>query len=225
MNIKRKRYKSPMHEILDEVSNGTNSANGVVARLWRIILKHKNMQGHQWERLLERWRVNSVELYGEKDVSFKKSNMVKALAAPNMTWKTFMQGLQVLNSTNKYKCIRFEVHFVPRKGKVTEIIGINVIDRTSEGMHDNHGNINILPLVPTGTAMPNNYYRLSGFENGLFNGCVLRYKGSEEVVTSGDMFNGYTTIGSMVLMSDGMDSPDWIVQQPPRMLEEPDVDE
>lgn len=211
----KKKTKSPMVEVFDELDAGINSANGILARLWRRILSQRNIRGHQWERLLDRWRLSSIAVYGREAVNVKKNNLAKALASPNITWKTFIQGLQVLNAAGKYQCIRFEIHLISHRGP-TEVIGIDVVDRSkgSQPVSD----INVTVLNPGDTVEHGRYYTPANFTNGAINNSVIKYRGTEPLVTHPDMFNGYTTIGSMVLMADGMESPDWLMQKPPSML-------
>jgi hypothetical protein len=86
-------------------------------------------------------------------------------------------------------------------------------------------NIHVNSLMPGDRLEHGKYYQLASFDNGMFNGSVFKYKGAEPAIAFGDMFNGFTTIGSMVLMANGMESTDWVVQSPPAMLSEGDSDE
>jgi hypothetical protein len=207
---KKQRVRSPMHEILNEIHAGTNTANGVLSRLWRIILKNKNIQGHQWEKLLQRWQEKSTLVFGDKIVSFKKNNLIKGLASDSMTWKTFMQGLQILNSTGRYKCIRFEVHFVHNSGTNKEVIGVNVIDRTYE-VTDNHAHtVEYEKLVPGDVAIPGKHYIPEGFEEKKINGSILKCVSEFNIPQSASRFNGCSTVGTLLLEADGMESTDWM---------------
>jgi len=117
-----------MQEILDDAQSSVFKAHGVLSRLWRIILRDKNIKGHHWEILLDRWVQEQVKGDKRGAAGFVKSNLVKALAVPNMTWGNFLRGLQVLNALKQYKAIRFEVHLVHQKGDRVDIIGLDITD-------------------------------------------------------------------------------------------------
>ena len=210
-----KKVRSPMHEILSQIDNGTNSANGVLSTLWRVLLKNRRIDGDAWEKLLDAWRATHEEMHGGESTVVKKGNLVKMLASPAMTWKTFIQGLQVLNSINHYKCIRFEIHLVPsKKGVPTEIVGINVVDRTQEIkdkylVKNSTDGEDATTLVPGTILKQGTIYKAVGFNNRRFNGALLRFIGPLSYVIDKHSFDGCTGIGTLMLTADGMESDEW----------------
>lgn len=122
------RKKSPMQEILADTAKSVHKAHGVLSRLWRMILRDKNIKGNHWEVLLGRWTQNQVKGSNQGSAGYVKSNQVKALAVDNMTWANFLKGLQIINALGQYKAIRFEVHLVHAKGDRTDIIGLDITD-------------------------------------------------------------------------------------------------
>lgn len=210
INKNNQRAKSPMHVILNEVHSGINTANGVLSRLWRIILRDKNIHGHQWERLVSKWSEKGVEILGKDTASVKKGNTIRSLAESNMTWKVFMQGLQILNASNRYKCIRFEVHFVHHKDNKSDIIGVNVIERNNRISGDDVDD-EYKELRPEHTAVPGEVYRLRGFVNSRINECLVRCISSLPLSITANTFDGYSIVGTLLMDADGMESLDWAV--------------
>lgn len=205
-----------MLEILDEISVGKNSSNGALSTLWCIILRRLNIEAHQWEKLLSIWCSRNILKHGESAIYIKKNNLVKSLAAKSMTWKTFLQGLQIINASNRYKCIRLEVHLIPKRGNTTEVIGLDIYDRTQElsakALNKNDPLYTNVPVLSPGMkAKPGKLYRLEGLDNRRFNNAVVECTGIENITIQADSFNGCTAIGSLLLDPVGIDSKQWIM--------------
>ena len=207
-----RKAKSPMHVLLNDLESGINSANGVLSRLWRMVLHDRNMTGHEWERLLQLWMAKTKDILGgdSNSLTNAKGNYSKTLAAPRMTWKLWMNGLQILNADNKYKRIRFEVHLVHTKGDKTDIIGIDVIDRRNDVKREESVGA-FVSLKPGDTALPGGLYAPYDFENKEMEKVIIKCKSSMPISMAADCFNGYSIAGTLVLDEEGGISEDWAV--------------
>jgi hypothetical protein len=198
-----------MHTVIDEVRAGINSANGILSRLWRLLLSRKQITAHKWERLFKRWIELNKPLMDETALRSKKGGLPKALAKDHMTWKVFIQGLQVLNSYNEYSFIRFEIHLKHRKSNNVDIVGLNVIDKTVQ-TYEEVDDESVETLTPGKTAIPGKTYRLEGFDNTKVNGKILRRVGEGEITPDSDYFDGCFFYLDAVIEKDGRESTDWI---------------
>ena len=207
----KEQSKNPMSTMLHELAKGhSGDANGALSKLWRRCLWQLNMTGIQWSRLLDRWRANAIPVLGETAVDTKKGNLLKALASSDMSWKSFIQGLQVLNATGKYKTIRFEIHLVPARRGVTEIIGINVTDVKADEQKASDL-LSAEVIVPGMVAVPGKHYRAKNFTNNGINGSTFTYIGEEPKTILDSEFNGCVLVGVMLLDNSGGESLTWRV--------------
>lgn len=204
------KQKSPMHVILSEVNRGINTANGALSKLWRTVLRDRNINGHQWERLLKTWQDKAKAVYFPSNINFKKNNLVKSLASGSMTWKVFMQGLQVLNSTGLYKSIRFEIHFVHAVGDRVDKVGIDVVDRTNEYKEGEYC-AGFSELRPGDIAEPGEFYVLKGFK---LDGITVKCTAPNPMTLNQDAFDNVKVYGNLMFEDDGMINEDWAVINP-----------
>lgn len=207
------KRKNPMWFVLSNPKDAINSANGVLSKLWAMIIDDQGINGAQWDRLLDGWRKRNEAVLGRSEAAAKKSNLAKALGAPTMTWNVFYSGLQILNSNNRFKKIRFEIHLVPKRGP-TEIIGLDVINREVHRHEDPYTQYareaGIKTLKPGERATPGERYIVEEFDNERFRGIVLEYTGTVGRSFTSDAFNGYSVCESLVLDDTGAPSNHWI---------------
>ncbi len=109
-------------DILDLPDFGARDARGVLAKLFRVVMKNIGFNHTRWEvqmqRVLDDPR-NPVPR-NSKDRSSFKGNLNKALKSDRMTWKVFEKALRFLGP----RSIRFEIHCTWANGK-TSIHGFN----------------------------------------------------------------------------------------------------
>ncbi len=109
-------------DILDQPDYGVREARGVLAKLFRTVMKNIGFTNTRWEvqmqRVLDDPR-NPVPR-NSKDRSSFKGNLNKALKGDRMTWKVFEKALRFLGP----RSIRFEIHCTWGNGE-TSIHGFN----------------------------------------------------------------------------------------------------
>ncbi len=211
--------KSPMSELFNELDAGLDSSTGILARLWRIMLKRLNIEPHMWERLLNKWVENNTEIYGRAGANTKKGNAVRSLVKRTLTWKNFMDAISIICSTGKYKMVRFEVHLVPAVEGDTEVVGINVWHKPQENSKHLHGdpsvNFNEAEILKPGDiAHPDKLYLLQNFKNNKFNGVVIKNVSGGDIKVSEDYFHGASAIGQLLLDEDGVIDDHWRLYTP-----------
>jgi C4-type Zn-finger protein len=81
--------------------NKTTGVQGILARIWRTILRDKNMSPAAFETLLARSVINAKYAVGKDSrvaKFFTQGNLRRELVEPKMTFKVFMKGIKLLNA-------------------------------------------------------------------------------------------------------------------------------
>lgn len=99
---KDKNQGYQIDKILNSPDKGimeTRGIGGIVARLWRQILKDMNIRPAIFHILLAEFVINTRKKMPDDRVSklFTRGNVRKELERPTMTFKVFMKGIKMLN--------------------------------------------------------------------------------------------------------------------------------
>ncbi len=110
--------KSDMDRILkspNKCINDVQGVGGIIARLWRIMLLDLNINGSQFEVLLNDFIINAKRTIADNRVAklFTRGNLRRELERPEMTFKVFIKGLKVL----KMKHLKLAVELTSNSGK------------------------------------------------------------------------------------------------------------
>ncbi len=86
-----------LNTLLGDPNKKIHEAHGVLAKFYRLILRDNNVTVKDMDRMLQHWLNNPENDIPEdsRTRSFLRGNLTKALAMPDMTWKTFLRGLML----------------------------------------------------------------------------------------------------------------------------------
>lgn len=104
-------------DIIETPDKGVSAAKGVLAKLFRTILRDLDIRGPEWEKKITQALDDPAGSMpkNSKDRSTLKGNLNKMLKADRLTWKNFQKGLRLLAP----KFVKFEVHLTWPNGKTT----------------------------------------------------------------------------------------------------------
>lgn len=116
-------------EMLDDPKRSINETTHTLARLWRVILSDTKVQPHTWDWLMREYLRNPhfSQARTSKDRSSERGNLNRELSRPELTWNTFMKGMDLLHPYS----VRFIAEITWREGteptqhSVTRLININ----------------------------------------------------------------------------------------------------
>jgi len=124
-----------LERMIDAEDKNVHEARGVLAKFYRVILKDMNINLMQYNRQLLKWLDdprNEIPKDG-RTRSFRRGNLVKAVTASDMTWKTFLKGLIIFNPV--YIKLDLEMGF--QRGKRTHhSIKVNFTDADLKDISD-----------------------------------------------------------------------------------------
>lgn len=118
MSSKQSKYE--IERILTSQDGGiadTRGIGGILARLWRQILRDINVRPSRFEMLLSDFINDAKRKVPDNRVSklFTRGNLRRELERPTMTFKVFMKGIKMLNVAK----IRIAVELEFGSGKKT----------------------------------------------------------------------------------------------------------
>ncbi len=89
--------------------------HGVLATLWRVILKDRDIRPEKFSRLLDYCiRTQSDRLFPRADRSSLKGNIMKEMAKPKLTWRSIMKGILIMR-IRRFK-ITFSAEYCDQPG-------------------------------------------------------------------------------------------------------------
>lgn len=118
----------------DKGASKTYGINGVLARLFRTMLKDLGVDGARWGSLMSDYLTDPRNAVPEnkRDKTSARGNINKELFRPQMTWKVFFKGLRFL------KIAEFEIQIITvrkngqRYVHVTNVVLDTLDDEPSE---------------------------------------------------------------------------------------------
>lgn len=108
------------------------AANGVLSRIWRILLHDLGIQFMRWEAMLSDYCDYAKEHIPANKSANLKGNITKMLVKPDMSWSIFCRVVSVL----KFKKFYFDIHTTDHDDSV-EVLRIKIPFTLDE----NRGNI------------------------------------------------------------------------------------
>ena len=87
-----------LHRLLGDDNKEADKASGILARLFRLILRDRNMSMMGWSSNMARY-LNDPRNgcpQNNKDRSSVRGNLTKELLRPTMTWKVFKKAIRFL---------------------------------------------------------------------------------------------------------------------------------
>lgn len=89
--LQRKRKTLPLRQAIR-----TGDINGILARLYRIIIHQLGIDENRYEALMERYIKKAHLQPNRKEKAAARASLSKDLLKEAMTWKTFFKGLAFL---------------------------------------------------------------------------------------------------------------------------------
>lgn len=201
-----------MTDILESGKCADNASLGLLSRLWRRLCYLKKITPGDWEVLIRLWQNNLEKTLEKSAATIMKNNASKVLVNPDMTWRNFLIGIDVITARGNYKRVRFEVHLVPKEEGPTEVYGIDVVDES------NNIDSKILELSeqtgcgilrPDDIVDPHTDYIMADFDNDAVNSLSLRYIGEERRKVHRSEFDEYSMVGHYLIDKNNSISVDW----------------
>ncbi len=87
-----------LSEILQDRERAIVEARGMLAKLFRIVLRDRNVTYFDYERLMQQWLdnpINNIPKFG-KERSSERGNIIKELERGDMTWRGFHKHIRFL---------------------------------------------------------------------------------------------------------------------------------
>lgn len=113
-----------MKKILNLPDKGSSEPGlSVLAKFYRNIMDQANIDLERFHALMTAW-LNNPENGIPKDVktrSFVRGNLTKALSEPDMTWKTFIKGLLLMEPITIELRVRVTVQNKTGREKLTTL--------------------------------------------------------------------------------------------------------
>lgn len=200
-----------------------DASKGVLYNLWSRLLFNAGTKDNQpapiteaeWMRSLNSWADSKIkEGLDAESINQKRSSLPRVLASDNITWRTFMQGLEILAQNDRFEDIRIEIQLKP-KGLPTRVLGVNIAmsPETFELASQARALIEMgVPRLGPGMEIrPKQVYVLDGFLNSDVLFVPMLYRGTVKRIVEMDEFNGYTIQGTMVMDKNGIPVRDWVV--------------
>jgi len=85
-------------KLLESRTKGTEFSAGMLSKLWRVILRDRDVSPSLWTRLMTNYLndpKNNIPSEGKKRSS-DRNNLNKELARPDMSWNVFYKGIMLL---------------------------------------------------------------------------------------------------------------------------------
>lgn len=116
------RKKDTMTDILrdpNKLAENTRGVEGILATLFRSILRAEKISHTRWEHYMRFWLQNPSNRSGSTgyDASNDRGNINRALFDSIMSWKTFFRGLLFL----RYRRMRITIELERHSGGVTMV--------------------------------------------------------------------------------------------------------
>lgn len=113
--------KKERNELLSSADKGCWESKGVLAFLFRSMLKELRIGPSEWQNLMNRWLNDPTNGVPDnpKDRSTSRGNLDKALTNDAMTYLMFNKGVRFLSYLLSY--VRIEVHFGDDRGREYKI--------------------------------------------------------------------------------------------------------
>jgi hypothetical protein len=130
----QKNMHDESHDLLNDPNKGVETAEGVLARLFRQILFDLNVRPIRWAAMMARYLDdprNGIPK-NSRDRSSARGNLNKELRRPKMTWKVFRKALMFLGPLR----VRFivELDWKDRDTTVHMVQLNNCTDEDSDGV-------------------------------------------------------------------------------------------
>lgn len=106
-----------VEDLLESQDKGCSEAQGILSRLFRLMLLDFNVNVFKWNRLMNNYLNDPRNRVPRtpKARSSTRGNLSKELRKPKMTWSNFEKGIKFLNPLKA----EFTVKLTWRTGKVT----------------------------------------------------------------------------------------------------------
>lgn len=104
-------------DILNDSEAAIGQARGMLAKLYRIVLRDLNVNIYDFERYMSSWLdnpINNIPKYG-KERSSERGNVIKEVERENMTWRVFIKHIRFM----KIKHMHIQISLTGADDKVT----------------------------------------------------------------------------------------------------------
>jgi len=106
--------KGSMESVIETGVMGIRNTTDILAKLLRIVVHNEAMTPSRWCSLANRYSKKMAKLSTDKKLS-DRNNLDRALAKDTMSFKTFIRGMDVLDSDE----VTFQV--LVKRGDVTKV--------------------------------------------------------------------------------------------------------
>jgi hypothetical protein len=103
--MREEKPRNPMVTVIEQGLVGIHASEDALSRLWRILLYETKIRGSDWHTRLNKWQQKMQRKYSDKEAASLKGNITKTLAKNNLSWRTFIRGIQILG----YECMDIEL--------------------------------------------------------------------------------------------------------------------
>lgn len=109
-----------MVELIEQGQKGILDTNNVLARVWRIALFRRGLDGAGWCTLMTQYQIKLNTRGSLKGKSNVKGNHTRMLAKPRLSWGGLMRGLDILGFS------KVEIQFHLTRRGTTQVISMEV---------------------------------------------------------------------------------------------------